>query len=506
VQSFDVRIWDIRTIKRPTKTTYKVRWTVAGREFSKTYATKALAESRRTELVVTQRRGEAFHRECGVPESELLAERASVTWYENAVEFMDSVWPGLEPGSRRKLAEALATVTLVMVEPGIDPVDHAFCFRWLVSWAFNSRERLAGLPRDEEAAFALTGIADHSLPVAALADPKVARRAYNSTTTDSFGKPYAVNTYRNKRKGLSGAINFAIEMGRLDANPLERISTAPPRRNNCIDRRVVVNPDQARSLIEATRDQTPSAPRLVAFFALLYFAALRPAEALALRLSDCVLPERGWGELCFAESVPYANARWTDDGEMSPRKSLKHRAPGQSRTVPACPELVAYLREHVKQFGVAPDGRLFHRVDGGAIRHSTYAKVWSRARDSALTPEQFESPLARRPYDLRHAGVSTWLNAGVPATQVAEWAGHSVEVLLSTYAKCLDGPDQVVLAQRRIEALLGMAANLRDSDAAVQDFDADDRRDFGPRMGRERRSNMIENETRRDKPGEERGR
>jgi len=33
------------------------------------------------------------------------------------------------------------------------------------------------------------------------------------------------------------------------------------------------------------------------------------------------------------------------------------------------------------------------------------------------------SPLAGRPYDLRHAAVSLWLNAGVPATEVAERAG-----------------------------------------------------------------------------------
>ncbi len=32
-----------------------------------------------------------------------------------------------------------------------------------------------------------------------------------------------------------------------------------------------------------------------------------------------------------------------------------------------------------------------------------------------------------------------WLNGGVPATDVAAWAGHSVEVLLKIYAKCLDG-------------------------------------------------------------------
>jgi len=57
--------------------------------------------------------------------------------------------------------------------------------------------------------------------------------------------------------------------------------------------------------------------------------------------------------------------------------------------------------------------------------------------------------LARRPYDLRHAAVSTWLNAGIPAPQVANWAGHSVDVLLRVYAKCISG--QQTEAKRRIE-------------------------------------------------------
>jgi hypothetical protein len=49
--------------------------------------------------------------------------------------------------------------------------------------------------------------------------------------------------------------------------------------------------------------------------------------------------------------------------------------------------------------------------------------------------------------------VSTWLNAGVPATQVAAWAGHSVAVLLQIYAKCLVGQEDA--ARRRIDAVLG---------------------------------------------------
>lgn len=59
------------------------------------------------------------------------------------------------------------------------------------------------------------------------------------------------------------------------------------------------------------------------------------------------------------------------------------------------------------------------------------------------TPAEEASDLARRPYDLRHAGASLRLNAGVPPTQVAEWAGHGVEVLLKIYAKVIAGHDHV---------------------------------------------------------------
>ena len=59
-----------------------------------------------------------------------------------------------------------------------------------------------------------------------------------------------------------------------------------------------------------------------------------------------------------------------------------------------------------------------------------------------FTPAQLASPLIRRPYDFRHAGVSWRLNAGTPAPLVAEWAGHTVEVLLRIYAHCIEGDDE----------------------------------------------------------------
>ena len=143
---------------------------------------------------------------------------------------------------------------------------------------------------------------------------------------------------------------------------------------------------------------------------------------------------------------------WTDDGAQRDRRQLKHRAEGDSRIVPTHPELTGLLRHHLAQFGTAPDGRVFSGVRGGELPTITYRRAWIRAREAALTATEQASPLARRPYDLRHACLSTWLNGGVYPTQVAEWAGHGVNVLLRIYTKCVVGQDD--LAKRRISEAL----------------------------------------------------
>jgi hypothetical protein len=118
--------------------------------------------------------------------------------------------------------------------------------------------------------------------------------------------------------------------------------------------------------------------------------------------------------------------------------------------------LVVILRWHIGRYGVAPDGRLFRSERDNVVSASTYSRVWEEARTFGLTPRQVASPLAGRPYDLRHAALSLWLNAAVQATDAAERAGNSVDVLLKVYAKCLDGQEATI--NRRIEAALGEAA------------------------------------------------
>jgi integrase len=140
----------------------------------------------------------------------------------------------------------------------------------------------------------------------------------------------------------------------------------------------------------------------------------------------------------------------------APAPAQAARPRGSPRRALLPPALTELLHAHIAEFSVQPDRRLFvGERNAGELPTMTIGRVWRRARQAAFMPEVAASPLARTPYDLRHAAVSTWLNGGVPATTVAEWAGHSVEILLRIYAKCLDGGD--VLVRRRIEAALGCA-------------------------------------------------
>jgi integrase len=243
-----------------------------------------------------------------------------------------------------------------------------------------------------------------------------------------------------------------VDGDRPEQLPGDRAKWKPPKVAEVVDRRVVVNPRRARELLTAvTYVGRPWRGRhLRAFFACMYFAALRPGEVKALRKDGCFLLASGWGRLTLSRSRPQSNRRWTDSGEAFDDRGLKHRAEEDTRPAPIPPELVTILREHIEEFGTAADGRLFRTATGGMICDTTH--TWAVARTLALVPEQVASPLAGRPYDLRHGAVSLCLNGGVATTEVANRAGHSVEVLLRVYAKCIDGGEEA--ANRRIDEAL----------------------------------------------------
>src|ERR1035438_9816629 len=168
---------------------------------------------------------------------------------------------------------------------------------------------------------------------------------------------------------------------------------------------------QAGTLLTAVGRLGRRGAHLKAFFATLYYAALRPSEAVMLREADLHLPKTGWGRIVLAASASRAGRAWTDEGTARQERGLKHRADNETRTIPIPPVLVRLLRAHIKRFGTTPDGRIFQTARGGILQDSGYNEVWDQARKEALTPAQYRSPLGRRPYDLRHAAVPLWLNS-----------------------------------------------------------------------------------------------
>lgn len=453
--SYDVHIWAIRRYVGARKTTYTVRWRVAGETFPETFDTKALAEAFRAQLVTAAKRGEAFDTETGLPVSMARLNKSLPTWYQHATAFVDMKWPRLAPKSRAALADSLATVTAALTTTDRGRPDPKTLRGALANWAFNTNARTAGMPKDEYAS-AIAWIERNSVAIDKLAETTITRSALDALTKLPSGDDAAATTVNRKRFAFHQALEYAVEVKHLSANPLDSVKWRRPRTTETVDRRSVVNPTQGRALLDAVRVHSDYGAQLEAFFALLYFAGLRPGEALDVHRDDLRLPVKGWGEVWLSRSNPQPGKAWTDDGATGRSKALKHRARGEGRAVPLCPELVAILRRHVDTYGTGPDGRLFRAQKGGTglVCKSTYAKIWREARGKALGTFA-TTPLGKRPYDLRHACLSTWLNAGVPATQVAEWAGHSVDVLLHIYAKCLDGTQDA--ARRRIEDALGLS-------------------------------------------------
>ncbi|MEW2563839.1 hypothetical protein [Streptomyces griseorubiginosus] len=176
--------------------------------------------------------------------------------------------------------------------------------------------------------------------------------------------------------------------------------TTATKTSNAVDKRSLLNSDQAAALLDWIRRRPRGGKRLHAFFATLYYCGPRPEEAVAMHVRDVHLPDVDaadqWCELMIHTATP-------EVGE-----------------------------------------------NGGILAGSVIRRAWRSARQAALAPHVFDSPTGKRVYDIRHTRLTKWLNDGIPPAQVAEWAGNSVPVLLATYARCVDG--QLPDLKKRLEA------------------------------------------------------
>ena len=326
--AFDVRIHAIR--RRPDRRRpFEVRWHAAGRARSRSFITRGLADSYRAELVRAARKGLDFSRGTGEPASWAVTEAATISWLEHAAAYAAMKWPLAAAHTRAGIADALATIPPALLTPGRGRPPASMLRAALYGHAFNPA-RVSSDPGPAATA-ALAWASHHSVPLTALADLQVTRRALKALALRLDGTRAAATTITRKRAVFRSCLGYAAELGLLAANPLDRITWRPPRSSRSAGPGSAATPAEVQAILaEVSR----ICPELTAFFGWLYYAALRPAEAVALRATSCALPSRGWGHLTLTASLPRSARAWTGNGTPREPRSLKHRPEGAIRTVP----------------------------------------------------------------------------------------------------------------------------------------------------------------------------
>jgi hypothetical protein len=210
-----------------------------------------------------------------------------ITWYAHARAYTEAKWPHLAPVSRRSVAEALVTVTIALTakEPGAP--EPKVLRRVLFACASNAATREQAPP--PEIAAALGWAERASLPVGELEDTATVRLAGRL-------RPHP------EREG-GGRVDAASQaLGVLQRAGLRRRAGPPARQPG--RPRPVDPPGRRGERGPAGRGQPRPGPHpagrrarpvgagqhLEEFYACLYYAALRPSEAVMLREADLHLP------------------------------------------------------------------------------------------------------------------------------------------------------------------------------------------------------------------------
>jgi site-specific recombinase XerD len=176
------------------------------------------------------------------------------------------------------------------------------------TWALS--DRLRGVTEPPEDLAAVVGwLQTATVAVAELDRPATAaarcRSMLERISRKKDGTAAAANTANRKRAVLNNLMQYGVETGALSANPLKVLRWTRPRTLKHVDPRTVVNIDQAKRLLAAVGGQGERGQRMVAFFGCMYYAALRPEEAVELRPENLTsLPDDGWGELILTASEP----------------------------------------------------------------------------------------------------------------------------------------------------------------------------------------------------------
>jgi len=424
----EVQVYSIqnRSVSERTKRPWIVRWSVAGRQHSRSFRTKAEGERFRSLLTHAKTVGEPFDELVGEPLS-WQPSPDDVTVYVWARRWLIEEWPEWAPRTRTSALEAIVRFVPLLVSPAAAAVPAG-----LRSHLYSTLPPTEEVEPDNQFE---RWLERWSLKMGQL-NRQVLSTAERQLLLTADGKPLAASTASRYRKVAHACIRRAVDLEILPADPW------PPRpkgrshrkaaRARRLDLRRLPEPHMMAEAIEAIASHQPASRKYQLMTAVVYYAGLRPSEVVMLRPRALTLPEAGWGRLEVVE----ADISFDEPGE--PKTG--------PRSVPIPPVLVDMLTRWVDEHSLGPDDSLFRTRTGRLPARSNWSRAWQRA-----LRETGQGPL--RVYDCRHAAATTWLKAGAPLGEVARRLGHSVETLVTTYVGALAEDES--LANARIAEVLG---------------------------------------------------
>ncbi|WP_236046768.1 site-specific integrase [Streptacidiphilus fuscans] len=289
-----------------------MRWVVAGQEFTAPFKTSALADAERSKLVHAMSKGEAFDITSGLPVSSLRNAASETTWYAFATDYVDANWKRWSANNRESVAKTFTAVTLAALRtPPPDRFDQLPMRTALREFAFNSKRRSQA---PDDMTDILTWVDRNSSAMSTWTDSERVEAIVTCIDTKLNGDPCAKSSVKRHRRVLNPAMKRAVAKRILPNNPLPKLATGGGKSTRGLDKRCLINPEQAGLLLGWVHTRPRGGSRLHAFFATMYYCGLRPEEAVALRVHDATLPETGWGEVIVHTATPEVGSQWSTSG------------------------------------------------------------------------------------------------------------------------------------------------------------------------------------------------
>jgi len=200
----------------------------------------------------------------------------------------------------------------------------------------------------------------------------------------------------------------AEDVAILPTNPVANFRMPKPPQK---DHEIVVIPRNEVSLIlaalEAKKHHKKINWSLYAEFMLQ--TAMRTGEVRALK----------WKDIQDGKVVVHSNYTLTHGHKNSTKTNKQRKVPLNARAKEILDEMRKIVSDSPNDY-IFPWNRYSFQ--------SFFRDKIDELHNAGLVKERY------RPYDLRHVAISRWLEAGIPVTQAAQWAGNTSEVIWKHYA------------------------------------------------------------------------